>query len=797
MAKLITAGMQSHLADTVTTLAVCWKVTRVDGKEYYFTSHDVNLDIDGCTFRADTGYTQSAIANSADLAVDNLEVEGILDSEEITEIDLRAGLFDFAYIEVFMVNWADLTDGKIKLRKGRLGQVTVTTSGVFKAELRGLTQQYSQRIVEVYTPDCRADLGDSRCKMPTNPSIRQDETAYSLNDYIRVVTNPTNGFLRRLPVINHSFEDDALTGWTTAKGTPDSTSAAGINPFDGSRYLRNTANTGQFEVYQDIDVTEFATPIDAGTMRTFFDARVGFFAGTATDTVQVIVEALDVSDVYISDVYDSTSILNSSLTTDRWYKRGGYYLAIPVNTRALRIRLIATGGTLDTSFDTETDVDGGLEEITINSHPYTTEDPVVYDKDGGTEAIGLTAGTVYYVRNRSANIISLHPSAGDATADTNALDLTASGGGSGETHLLSIEDIDGCFEYVRIWVVDNSPARTAFSKFGFNLDFEYGDNTDWTANQGTFNLDNSDNGVTPNTGQWFFRPVSEAVVEVENTVDLTTTSEISTTDIDNDLFTVNPQFYLAPTAAAQEDTMRVRIDALDASDAFVASIIDVTIVAQDYAEDVWQLFSYTKDLPSGTRKIRFNFLGTSVTGSQCNIGIDDISLQIDQKIATEGYEIYENTIYKCTTAGTTYAGQPEFDTTVPNTTTDGTVVWTAEEAWTRHATVATVTDRSTFTITITESRAVDDWFNYGVVTWLTGDNAGKSMHVRDWVNTGSTVTLMAGAPFDIQVSDKLAIMVGCDKRSALCISRFNNIINFRGEPYVPGSDEFFNYPNAK
>jgi hypothetical protein len=36
---------------------------------------------------------------------------------------------------------------------------------VFRAELRGLSQALSQQIVELYTPDCRADLGDARCKV--------------------------------------------------------------------------------------------------------------------------------------------------------------------------------------------------------------------------------------------------------------------------------------------------------------------------------------------------------------------------------------------------------------------------------------------------------------------------------------------------------------------------------------------------------------------------------------------------------------------------------------------------------
>jgi hypothetical protein len=38
---------------------------------------------------------------------------------------------------------------------------------------------------------------------------------------------------------------------------------------------------------------------------------------------------------------------------------------------------------------------------------------------------------------------------------------------------------------------------------------------------------------------------------------------------------------------------------------------------------------------------------------------------------------------------------------------------------------------------------------------------------------------------------------GCDKRLATCIERLANVLNFRGEPYVPGSDALMSYPDAR
>jgi uncharacterized phage protein (TIGR02218 family) len=55
--------------------------------------------------------------------------------------------------------------GSLRMRRGWFGEVILTQSGAFRTELRGMTQALQQRIGEVYSPKCRADLGDHRCKV--------------------------------------------------------------------------------------------------------------------------------------------------------------------------------------------------------------------------------------------------------------------------------------------------------------------------------------------------------------------------------------------------------------------------------------------------------------------------------------------------------------------------------------------------------------------------------------------------------------------------------------------------------
>ena len=186
--KSASTALAAHLAGEVTTLATCWRIARTDGQVFRFTDHDRDLLVEGETYRASTGYSRTAVASDADLAVDNLEVEGVFDSEELSEADLRAGRFDRAEVRIFLVNWADPGQGVLKLRRGWFGEVVLGEQGIFRTELRGLTQALAQRIGELYGPECRADLGDHRCRVPVEPPLVARGAAYAKGDVVRVAT---------------------------------------------------------------------------------------------------------------------------------------------------------------------------------------------------------------------------------------------------------------------------------------------------------------------------------------------------------------------------------------------------------------------------------------------------------------------------------------------------------------------------------------------------------------------------------------------------------------------------------
>lgn len=156
MSKTVPANIQTMLDGDVATLATCWMMILTNGTTVGYTDHDTDIVYDGLTYVSTSGFTPSAVQTAADLAVDNLEVVGVLNA--INRVDLEAGVYDHAEVKIFLINYKTPADGIVKLRRGWLGEVTIK-NGQFTAELRGLTQRLQQAKGSLYGPLCRAELG--------------------------------------------------------------------------------------------------------------------------------------------------------------------------------------------------------------------------------------------------------------------------------------------------------------------------------------------------------------------------------------------------------------------------------------------------------------------------------------------------------------------------------------------------------------------------------------------------------------------------------------------------------------
>lgn len=527
--KTISSEMRTHLDGPVTSLCSIWKITRTDGTIYRFTDHDQDVTFGGYTYLASSGYRRSGAKKASDLSVDNLEILGVFSSSAISRSDMEVGKFDHAEVRLSTINWADPSMGEIKIHRGWLGEVVLSEKGMFRAELRGMTQILSQNILTKYQEECRADFGDSKCKYPVYPAVLGRNQEVVLGEHYRVPTGSTSGLTWPNLCPNPGFELDAagevvseVTGWEIVSGSWDLIGPAGreglLPKSGGERYLCGSNESG---------ILRFTVSVE------------------------------------------------------------------------------------DTGVDLA------------------------------------------------------HVDAGDVTVD------------------LAV----------------------------------------WRAN------------------------------------------------------------------ALGQDTGRVHLQALDEDLAALSSLYDSgdEIISPD---DTWTSRGDTAMvLPTTTRYLRLTLTATKVFGTYADVGFDDVALSMTDSVATNTYqEIYENRIYEVTTAGTTAGSQPSYSTTIGVSTTDGTAVLKCEDAVMRHGWVRAIISSRRFEIDLDGSYPADGWFNEGGIVFETGTNAGKTYEIKSWLQTEQLLTLyleLLDAPL---TGDRVRLYRGCDKKFDSCIDNFDNVLNFRGDPFIPGSD---------
>ena len=196
--RKVPAPLAEELRNAAARVSMGWKVTRTDGAVYAFTSSDEAFVYDGLAYSPANGFSGSAVVSKNDASVDNMEVQ-VLENDQITEEDLRAGRWQNAQIEVFWICPDHPEWGVIPIRGGMLGETTVK-EGTWSTQLRSLFQQLQQPLGVLFQLQCGAQLGDERCGVKLDAPTWQPNTAYKLgllsDAKIGDIVKPTvdNGF---------------------------------------------------------------------------------------------------------------------------------------------------------------------------------------------------------------------------------------------------------------------------------------------------------------------------------------------------------------------------------------------------------------------------------------------------------------------------------------------------------------------------------------------------------------------------------------------------------------------------
>ncbi len=114
--------------------------------------------------------------------------------------------------------------------------------------------------------------------------------------------------------------------------------------------------------------------------------------------------------------------------------------------------------------------------------------------------------------------------------------------------------------------------------------------------------------------------------------------------------------------------------------------------------------------------------------------------------------------------------------------------------YTHNGTVTSLTSSDVFTAGSLTQAA--DYFGNGLLTWLTGQNAGIQQRIKAHT-AGGVFTVALPMPSIISIGDTFRAIAGCRGRlTADCKNKFGNVLNFQGEPHRPGVDELTASPDA-
>lgn len=167
--RSIPIALAADYAEDATTLTALVKVICKDGTRLAFTALDAALTYNDGTetlaYSPSNGFTPSRLQSSADFSVDNAEYSGVVSETGITESQIRGGLFDFAKIIAYEVNYLALGNGHRLLCKGTAGETVFSENG-WRTEFRSLTQQTKQPISTPYSLTCRAKFGSQPIGTP-------------------------------------------------------------------------------------------------------------------------------------------------------------------------------------------------------------------------------------------------------------------------------------------------------------------------------------------------------------------------------------------------------------------------------------------------------------------------------------------------------------------------------------------------------------------------------------------------------------------------------------------------------
>lgn len=731
MVKTVGSSLLSDITSNVTTLATCMEIVRKDGLVLRLTTHDSDLTIDGKVYKHDVPFNLAAIQSGTQLQVDNTALTLFADGVNIFLADFKASLWEYAEITITQVNFNNTSHGVIIMRKGWFGPIDWSENNVVTVTLTGLLKVLDLEIGRIFQPSCDADLGDKRCKIALQQNqIRSELNSYHLGDWVYYY-DPS--LMTALTVTNPGFESDGaigsgtpITGWT------------------------KTAN-GAFQVRADGDGFGTIAPVEGTYFLTGATVPV-------SPTESGLFQEIDVG----TQIGDNTAI-------DAGHICVAFFCALMVteilkNGARLVMELLDADDVILDSQDTR--------YVTFDQITTWREKACVMPLLPGTRKARIW---IYF----RTGFGGLH---GGCAADRVRMYWWDHTAGTPYSDVIHKVERLGAAASAATYKVYNPSFETPLVSNANNPTIPQ-----WTTGSGNWwqiVATAFAGALTPQDGLHFLLGgddggSTQREYVISQVHPLSTALALQGWALDIDRILLGKLAGSFSFRVGYGDTTSAATVTIEWRDEAHATISTLTYLTAALGTVGWHTVSGSfGTIPPNATEVVITLKAKSPAGSgNAKVAYDDIKFTIYD---TER-PVLSDPLIAIGSATTV------FDTTIGNYTFDNNIIFKALGALVAYDVVSAVTDARKEFIG-TDIAGVNGDFETAGIRFLSGQNAGLRNIIRKWDPDTTSIKTYFRTPYPIAIGDIFYYEFACQHRLIEdCLLRFENVINFRGFPYVPGA----------
>jgi uncharacterized phage protein (TIGR02218 family) len=163
--RTISGPLAAHLAQPCTTLCILLTVTLTNATVFRYVNLDQDIVFGGHTYGRSNSFAISSIQVVLGTSTSSCSLELALDDSSLSRDLVEGGGLDGATVQAEIVNYMDLTQGSCIFLKGIVDEIEYKDKVVAAVDVNTLLSQNLDIFVENSSSNCRADLGDARCKV--------------------------------------------------------------------------------------------------------------------------------------------------------------------------------------------------------------------------------------------------------------------------------------------------------------------------------------------------------------------------------------------------------------------------------------------------------------------------------------------------------------------------------------------------------------------------------------------------------------------------------------------------------